>query len=98
MTESTTQNEDAEIAARVTKLVEALAQAVEGSRLPDAYAALTYCLGRCISASHAPADLLCQTIPRLAEVAQVGCRQVSSLDDLEEELSDGDSQPTHRSH
>ena len=58
------------------------------------YGALTYCLGRCISATHDPAELLCLTIPKLAQTAKIGCVQLGADHDEEDTGEQDDSQLT----
>jgi hypothetical protein len=77
---------------RVQTLLVGIQEACSKSaNTPDIYAALTYALGRVISLSNDPATLLCLTIPKLASAAKITCRQLNSLDDLEEALEDDQS-------
>jgi hypothetical protein len=81
--------------AAVTALTEKFAAACEGQRLHHVYAALVYCLGRCISVANEPAVLLGVTIPKLANAAQLNCIALGPDDDLEEMLDEHARQSTH---
>lgn len=83
--------------ARVSKLLAGIQEVCNASgNTPDIYAALTFALGRVISLANDPAELLLLTFPKLASAASVRCKQVDSVEDLEEALNDDSaSQSTH---
>jgi hypothetical protein len=91
MTDERTRDE----VAAVTALTEKFAAACEGQRLRHVYAALVYCLGRCISVANDPAELLGETIPKLANAAKLNCIALGPDDDLEEILDEHARKSTH---
>ena len=88
--------EDAATVDSVTAICKGISVACKGQKSNEVYAALVYCLGRCISMANDPADMLCMTIQRLAIAANITCRSLSDLDELEEALNDdSDAVSTH---
>lgn len=90
------QDSDEEVA-QVTKLLEGISAVCDGAKAAEVYTALTFCLGRVISISHDPANLLCLTILKIAKAAKIGCVEVTNAEELEELLDEhhAQSQSTH---
>ncbi len=93
MNNASRKSPDDEVAA-VRKICEGILALCKDHDMVSTYGALTYCLGRCISAAHDPAQLLCLTIPKLASAAKIDCVQLSADHDEEDTGEQDDSQLT----